>query len=61
MKNALILTGPPRAGKSHLLKWCMESWALSGARVRYIELHSTEPKDFFTLVSFKPDMGQFLS
>lgn len=38
-KNVLVVTGEPKSGKSHLLKWCMETWALGGARVRYIELH----------------------
>lgn len=37
--NLLLITGETRSGKSHLLKWCMETWVLGGARVRYIELH----------------------
>jgi hypothetical protein len=38
-QNVLLITGERKSGKSHLLKWCMETWALGGARVRYIELH----------------------
>ena len=37
--NVLLITGETKSGKSHLLKWCMETWAMGGARVRYIELH----------------------
>jgi hypothetical protein len=39
LQNVLLLTGPPRSGKSHLLKWCMESWALTGSGIRYIEIY----------------------
>lgn len=49
-RNVLVVTGEPKCGKSHLLKWCMESWAVGGARVRYIELHTGQPKSFLSLV-----------
>jgi hypothetical protein len=35
----LLISGAARSGKSHFLKWCMETWALGEARIRYIELH----------------------
>jgi hypothetical protein len=35
----LLISGEARSGKSHFLKWCMETWALGEARIRYIELH----------------------
>src|SRR5262249_38479967 len=50
-KNVLILTGEPRCGKSHLLKWCMETWALGGARVRYVEIElETKSKHFLSVL-----------
>jgi hypothetical protein len=30
--NVLLVLGEPRSGKSHLVKWCMENWAIGGAR-----------------------------
>lgn len=48
--NALVLKGVPRSGKSHLVKWCMESWALAGARVRYIEVHDGTAKNFLSVL-----------
>lgn len=48
--NVLLLTGEPSCGKSHLLKWAMESWALSGARVRYIELYDNAGKDLLLVL-----------
>lgn len=48
--NVLLLQGAPGCGKSHLLKWCMESWAIGGARVRYIELRDSKPKDFLSVL-----------
>lgn len=48
--NVLVVTGEPRSGKSHLLKWCMETWAWGGARARYIELHTGQVKSFLSLV-----------
>lgn len=48
--NVLVVRGPRKIGKSHLLKWCMENWALLGARVRYIEVHDGRPKDFLFLL-----------
>jgi hypothetical protein len=35
----LLISGEARSGKSHFLKWCMETWALGDARIRYVELH----------------------
>jgi|688.fasta_scaffold44118_2 hypothetical protein len=35
----LLISGEARSGKSHFLKWCMETWSLGEARIRYIELH----------------------
>jgi hypothetical protein len=49
-KNALVVLGEPKSGKSHLLKWCMENWAIGGARVRYIELHDGTPKTFISIL-----------
>jgi hypothetical protein len=49
-KNVALLTGQPRSGKSHLLKWCMESWALSGAHVRYVEVHGGQAKTFLSIL-----------
>jgi hypothetical protein len=49
-QNALVLKGVARCGKSHLVKWCMETWALAGARVRYVEVHDGSPKSFLSLV-----------
>lgn len=48
--NVAILSGPRQSGKSHLLKWCMETWAIGGARVRYVELHSGAARDFLSVV-----------
>lgn len=33
---ALVLHGAPRSGKSHLVKWCLESLAQPGLRLRYV-------------------------
>jgi hypothetical protein len=49
-RNVLVLTGERSTGKSHLLKWCMESWALSNARVRYLCLHTGEKKGFLEVL-----------
>ena len=49
-RNVLLLTGEALCGKSHILKWTMESWVLAGARVRYIELHDTRKKDFLAIL-----------
>lgn len=38
-KPVLLILGESRSGKSHFLKWCMETWSLGEARIRYIELH----------------------
>jgi hypothetical protein len=48
--NVLLLEGAPGCGKSHLLKWCMENWAIGGARVRYVELRDSKPKDFLSVL-----------
>lgn len=48
--NVVVLTGPARSGKSHLLKWAMESWVLSGAMVRYFELHDGSPRNFLSVL-----------
>jgi hypothetical protein len=49
-KNVAVLTGQPRSGKSHLLKWCMESWALAEAEVRYIQIHGGQSKTFLSIL-----------
>src|SRR5665213_168057 len=48
--SVLLLTGSRRSGKSHLIKWCMETWAIGGARVRYVELHTGQSRDFLSVV-----------
>ncbi|HYJ42606.1 MAG TPA: CHAT domain-containing protein [Steroidobacteraceae bacterium] len=48
--NVVVLTGPARCGKSHLLKWAMESWVLSGALVRYFELNDGSPRNFLSIL-----------
>jgi hypothetical protein len=35
----LLISGEAQSGKTHFLKWCMETWALGEARIRYVELH----------------------
>jgi hypothetical protein len=49
-KNVLLVLGEPNSGKSHLLKWCMENWAIAGARVRYIKIHDGTPKSFLSVL-----------
>jgi hypothetical protein len=49
-KNVLLVLGEPRSGKSHLLKWCMESWAIGRARVRYIKLDDGTSKTFLSIL-----------
>ncbi|MFC0804612.1 CHAT domain-containing protein [Ensifer sp. P24N7] len=49
-ENVLIVLGEPNSGKSHLLKWCMENWAIGGARVRYIRMHDGTPKSFLSIL-----------
>jgi CHAT domain len=36
--NVLILQGKPASGKSRLLHWCMESWAVGGTAMRYLRI-----------------------
>jgi hypothetical protein len=48
--HVVLLTGSSRSGKSHLLKWAMESWILGGARVRYIELHDGTALGFVSIL-----------
>ena len=36
-KKVLILKSTEKCGKTHLLRWCMESWAADGWRIRYLE------------------------
>ncbi|MEO8449265.1 MAG: CHAT domain-containing protein [Gemmatimonadota bacterium] len=50
VQNVLVLTGPPTSGKSHLLKWSMESWAVAGARVRYLEIYGGSGKNFLDIL-----------
>jgi len=49
-RNILLVVGEPRSGKSHLVKWCLESCALSRARIRYIPVQDEQPKDFLKLL-----------
>jgi hypothetical protein len=48
--NVLVLRGARKVGKTHLLKWCMETWALLGARVRYVELGDGTVKNFLAIL-----------
>ncbi len=50
LPNVLLLTGEALCGKSHLLKWAMESWAVAGARVRYLELYDGTSKNFLAVL-----------
>jgi CHAT domain len=48
--NVVMLTGKSKSGKSHLLKWAMESWLIGNARVRYIELHDGTARGFLSVL-----------
>jgi hypothetical protein len=49
-KNFLLLFGEPTAGKSHVVKWAMENWAICGARVRYLKLSNKSTKKFLSVL-----------
>ncbi len=38
--NILILLGPATSGKTRLLHWCMESWAVANLRLRCLEVNN---------------------
>lgn len=40
----MIVKAPPRSGKSHLLNWCMESWAVEGSRICYVRVDHPKGK-----------------
>jgi hypothetical protein len=48
--NVLIVSADRKSGKSHLLKWSMETWAIGGALVRYVELDTGVSKDFLAVL-----------
>lgn len=49
-RNVLLILGEPRCGKSHLVKWCLESFAISGPRIRYVLVSEGKPKNFLELL-----------
>ncbi|CCD95597.1 hypothetical protein BRAO375_450003 [Bradyrhizobium sp. ORS 375] len=49
-QNVLLVLGEPKCGKSHLLKWSMENWAIGGARVRYLKIDNGAPKSFLSIL-----------
>ena len=64
-RNVVLLTGESLCGKSHLLKWAMESWVMSGARVCYIELDNKKKKGYLDILrqirrGDMPDSDQLL-
>jgi hypothetical protein len=38
--NILILLGPQTSGKTRLLHWCMESWAVANSRLRCLDVNN---------------------
>ena len=47
----LVVTGPRRCGKSHLVRWCLEQFALVyGGIVRYVPMSGAGSSDFVTVL-----------
>jgi hypothetical protein len=49
-RNALVIVGESTCGKSHLVKWCLETFAFSRPRIRYIRVNENKPKNFLDLL-----------
>lgn len=50
VKHVAVIQGPPKSGKSHLVKWCMESWVLLGAEVRYVLVHGSHARTWLSIL-----------
>jgi hypothetical protein len=44
-EHLLLVTGSKEIGKTHVIKWCAEGFALGGYDVHYVDVAESEPKE----------------